>query len=485
MNYYIIKSLKWLSGGPNQYMTSIHCMNHDWFWINILNFLCASIVIGYGVIAYSWHRSERTAKDVASKTELSTLRWIFFWCAICGYGFVIIRFWWPAWRLTAIAMGFLSFFTWRYIFFTHGLRAVYERLNAVDELQDEVNHYRSIADAMPHLVWTSLPDGRIDYINSEKQFIDVVFKDGYYEWGNTLHPDDIGSVRGKYLAAMENHEPWESTHRVMYKGQYRWFTAKTTPMYDAKGDLLRWLGSAVNIDHQVMEAEHAANDDRKRRFFMNAISHDLRTPLNAIHLNTEIATYALGKSDLAMIEGSLTTIKSNTAAATDMLNDLLEFARFSVNNVNKPSTVLLSSLFETLEQRFRPIATQKGITLSLHAAVQQITTDRAKLERILTNLVDNALKYTDKGSVTLDVSVRDEFVSVVVADTGAGIAEQYQELLFGEFFQVGNYERDRQKGFGMGLAISRVLTRQLGGDVRLVRSNEKGTIFSVDFPMAN
>jgi signal transduction histidine kinase len=106
-----------------------------------------------------------------------------------------------------------------------------------------------------------------------------------------------------------------------------------------------------------------------------------------------------------------------------------------------------------------------------------LRTDRHKLQRILGNLIENAIKYTPRGGVTVSVEPTREEVAIRVRDTGIGIPRDKAANLFDEFYQVENEERDRRKGFGLGLAICRSLARQIGGDVRLASSGPEGSCF--------
>src|SRR5205823_6075912 len=130
--------------------------------------------------------------------------------------------------------------------------------------------------------------------------------------------------------------------------------------------------------------------------------------------------------------------------------------------------------------RFRPIAEQKGLYLALATEPDvRILTDRQKLQRILSNLIDNAIKYTQTGGVTLDWLLQGDEAIIRVRDTGIGIPRQSMPFLFDEFYQVNNYERDRTKGFGMGLNICRNLARHLGGTVRIASTSPEGTCFEL------
>src|SRR5262249_45048530 len=150
-----------------------------------------------------------------------------------------------------------------------------------------------------------------------------------------------------------------------------------------------------------------------------------------------------------------------------LLDRLLEAARLGiVDEPNVPATFALRKLLDKIVSHFGVEAQAKNLVLRLHCPSElTLTTDFVKLDRVITNLVGNAVKFTSTGSVTLEVEHGRTGVEIHVIDTGPGIADEHKEHLFDEFFQIQNHERDRKKGFGLGLAIARRLARQLGGDV--------------------
>lgn len=138
MNLSFKDVINWL-GGDGEYMNSVHCMGHDWLWIWITIFLCAGITLGYFFIAAHWSRNERHLTNSPAKKALNHLKWIFVYCGFCGYGFTIVKMWWPAWRLMDITMMFLFFYTWKYVFLSQDLRVVYEQLKENVNIREALN----------------------------------------------------------------------------------------------------------------------------------------------------------------------------------------------------------------------------------------------------------------------------------------------------------------------------------------------------------
>jgi len=240
------------------------------------------------------------------------------------------------------------------------------------------------------------------------------------------------------------------------------------------------------LEHDL---EAAKAEAKSKNFFINALSHDLRTPLNGMMLQAEVAVLTLQEMDqtseaVMEVAESLRRIMSSAVATAEMLDGLLELGSLDVGATGDSETTFdLGGLLRRVVDASRTVAESKG--LELHAEVPEgllVHTVRAKLERVLLNLTGNALKFTNSGSVRLDVSSSGSEVTIHVTDTGPGIPGEHLPHLFTEYFQGHNDERDRGKGYGLGLAIARRLAVQLGGHIVVASELGEGSRFSVALP---
>ncbi|GAB6089124.1 response regulator [Spirochaeta dissipatitropha] len=233
------------------------------------------------------------------------------------------------------------------------------------------------------------------------------------------------------------------------------------------------------------EAEYA---NRSKSVFLANMTHEIRTPMNAILGYSELLQRDSALSDEQ--RRSLEVINRSGEHLLGLINEVLDMSRIEAGKiVYEPSSVNLREVIRQVVQFLQPVASEKGLSLFSDVSddfPQHLVSDEQKIRQILINLVNNAVKYTAEGTITIKASYRSEsggrpFARVVVEDTGGGIADHDQQRIFTAFEQSGNNEAGTAGGVGLGLAISRKYARLLGGDIHLDRSDDSGSAFSFSF----
>ncbi len=214
--------------------------------------------------------------------------------------------------------------------------------------------------------------------------------------------------------------------------------------------------------------------------FLAAASHDLRQPIHAQGLFLEV----LAGTPLTQYQSEvLASARSASAASAQMLDTLLDFSRIEAGVV-KPhtQTFALQTLFHNIENDLAPLADAKALAYRTRETGALVDSDPALVELILRNLMSNAIRYTERGGVLIGARRRGAALVVEVRDTGIGIALEHQQEVFREFHQLGNSERDRRKGLGLGLAIAQGLANALGHALTLSSTPGRGSVFRLSLP---
>ncbi len=245
-------------------------------------------------------------------------------------------------------------------------------------------------------------------------------------------------------------------------------------------DLIDSLTRQTRAANEAKAAAEAAN--RAKSQLLAAASHDLRQPLHALGLYTAaLAAHAREAPWRALV----TNVQHAVEALEAQFAQLLDLSRLEAGALTpERSRVALAPLLARVAAEWRPQASAKGLTLRCVPTRLAIDTDAALLERMVRNLVANAVRYTSRGGIVIGGRRRGAQVSVVVADSGRGIAAEHRDRIFEEFYQVrgGSDALPASGGMGLGLAIVRRLARLLEHDIALVSQLGRGSYFRVDAP---
>jgi PAS domain S-box-containing protein len=278
------------------------------------------------------------------------------------------------------------------------------------------------------------------------------------------------------------------------------------PVYDKRGVPLYLIGISIDIsDRKLAEIrlsqlneqlelrieaatrelrlkkEEAENANYDKTRFLAAASHDLRQPMHALGLFVGELNSKLTTPEQHKIAGK---VEESVEALSNLLDALLDISKLDAGVVTPNITIFsIRSLLDRIARDYRPLAEQKGLSMRVIPCSAIVRTDPILLERVLVNLISNAIRYTPVGGrVVLACRNRVGVLRIEVRDNGIGIPKNEQDSIFREFVQLANKERDRSKGLGLGLAIIDRIARLLHHNIDLRSTPEKGSVFAISVP---
>ncbi|KXU87636.1 hybrid sensor histidine kinase/response regulator [Paraburkholderia monticola] len=384
-----------------------------------------------------------------------------------------------------------------------------ERLQrASDEallLRDRELHYRTLSEALPHLVLTCDAAGDCDFLS--KQWYDYT---GLPEqashglaWLDAVHPDDREPVRRSWLKAVASRgDDYRHDVRIRrHDGEYRWFDLRVVAMRDAEGNVSKWFGTCTDIHAQreaieererLLASEQAARQaaeeaNRAKDRFLAMLSHELRTPLTPVLAGASVLEMFHDLPEQA--RASVRMIRRNVELEARLIDDLLDLTRVANGKLRLSlETVDVHEVIDSVLELFRSEiqVKQQDVHVEKRATHHYVLADRARLQQMLWNLIRNAAKFTPDGG-HIYVRTRDERmqVQISVEDTGIGIEPDQIDKLFNAFEQ-GDQSMTRQfGGLGLGLAITKALTDMHGGIVTAYSPGPHcGATFTITLPTA-
>jgi signal transduction histidine kinase/CheY-like chemotaxis protein len=301
-----------------------------------------------------------------------------------------------------------------------------------------------------------------------------------------------------FVGATSAYRPAFYTFFLPFPSLVIWLASRGDLLHVAMGGVIvLWLMTVTNIGHRhgdtILEAlelrfenaaqRHAAEQASiaKSRFLASA-SHDLRQPVHAIGMFMgALRGHQLPKQSLELIDH----IDASIGALDELFTSLLDISRLDAGvTVTKPYAMPVQPLLDRICRDVSAEATAKGLKVRCLRSAAVIRSDPVLLERILRNIVVNAVRYTERGGIVIGARRRAGRLSIEVWDTGPGIARGQREAIFQEFYQLSNPDRDRAKGLGLGLAIVRRLSDILGHPVSVDSRLGHGSVFRVSAPIA-
>ena len=252
--------------------------------------------------------------------------------------------------------------------------------------------------------------------------------------------------------------------------------------HNSIGESLKIRYENINLVKKLQkqtEDAKKANNDKSR--FLAAASHDLRQPIHSLSLLTSAISPEI-ESDRG--KEILSQITNANDAMLSLLHSLLDISKLDAGVV-KPEIKLLDlqDIFSSLINEFQPIADKNGLILHHRSCPTIVKSDSVLLKTIIGNLLQNAIRYTKEGKVLLACRKRNNEIQIQIWDTGKGIAKDQQELIFAEYQQLHNPERDQNKGLGLGLSICRRLAKLLNIKLTLKSLVGKGSVFTLKLPL--
>ena len=237
------------------------------------------------------------------------------------------------------------------------------------------------------------------------------------------------------------------------------------------------------LEVQSRQVEEA---NRLKSEFLSNMSHELRTPLNSVMALSRVlmiqAKDKLSKEEINYLE----IIERNGKQLLSLINDILDLSRIEAGRMDiKPKLFSISSTIETIMERLEPMGEEKGIDLNqeIQDNLPQIESDEQKVHKILQNVLGNAVKFTEKGHVTVSARSDADKFYIKVADTGIGMSNEDLSYIFDEFRQIDGTSARPYEGTGLGLAIAYKTAKILGGDLSVKSVPGKGSIFILTLPL--
>ncbi|MFS4455617.1 ATP-binding protein [Maribacter sp. 2304DJ31-5] len=353
-----------------------------------------------------------------------------------------------------------------------------------------------VAENIKDVIFEIDLEGNWKYLNPawEKLFghkIDDCLGKPFYQYLNTTKGECLKKLLDANKDCSINSGFSNVIHTATATGEKKWVDVSIKGIQTEKGVFEGYIGTIVDISNikktefeLVKAKEKAMSASKAKDDFLSTMSHEIRTPLNAV----------IGISHLLLMENpkpeqleNLQTLKYSSEHLLGLVNDILDFNKITSGALDLEETEFnMTHLLNSIQSIFNNKAKAKNIRFSIkkdNSLPEMLIGDSVRLSQILTNLVGNAIKFTEQGKVTLDLEIITEtndscLLEVNVKDTGIGIPKEKQKKIFNSFAQANSDTTRKYGGTGLGLAICKQLLEIMGSDLKLESEKGKGATFS-------
>jgi PAS domain S-box-containing protein len=361
-------------------------------------------------------------------------------------------------------------------------------------LQSSEDRLRRVIDTIPAHVWSTRPDGSVDFISQrwlESTGLSVQDALGW-DWASVVHPEDLARFVAEWRAALAAGEPMESEARLRRAdGDYRWWLIRNVPLRDELGNVIKWYGTSIDIEDRkrAEEALRQAQTDLARVSRVTtmgeltaALAHEVNQPIAAAVTNANTCLRWLTRDHPDVEEAraaAMRIVKDGTRAGEIIKRIRLLFQK----GTSQRELVDVNEVIREMIVHFRSEATRYDVQIRTALALDltQVMADRVQLQQVLMNLMLNGMDAMKDMDGTRELAIKsqqaeNEQVVVTVSDTGVGLPAQQGDQIFKAFFTTKSH------GTGMGLSISRSIVESHGGRLWAADNSPRGASFHFALP---
>jgi two-component system phosphate regulon sensor histidine kinase PhoR len=340
-------------------------------------------------------------------------------------------------------------------------------------------HFKLLADNIPQMTWTNLPNGQVNFYN--QQWYDYTQLDFNQTrdsgWQLVVHPDDLPLTVERYTDALTSGHIFEVENRYRNgDGVYRWHLNRAVPLRNEAGEIVFWVGTATDIEDQKQQMQ-------RKDEFIGIASHELKTPLTSLKGYLQIIADYKKEELPAPVKNYVGKANIAINKLQHLVNDLLDVSKIQAGRLDYLlAPINLAELIDDVVESAAHIYPNHCFENRAQAHFQ-VSGNAERLEQVLMNFINNAVKYSPASKdVMITTALHQNLVRIAVTDRGVGLSKEQITKIFDRFYRVED-KKFMTSGLGMGLYISAEIVNSHNGKIGVDSEPGKGSTFFFELPL--
>lgn len=355
---------------------------------------------------------------------------------------------------------------------------VTEQVIARNEIEKSEVQFRSLAQALPQLIWVTDANGSREFASKSWEDFTGIKPSGAEEWEAVVHPGDLDNINKTWMHCLATGDIYKAEVRLKSKnGEFKWHAVHGEPVFDNEKNITKWVGAFTEIHHIKMEEQR--KDD-----FIKIVSHELKTPVTSIKGYVQLLLMMMQNEKETNFplpfKSSLIRIDAQIVKLTRLIAEMLDLSRIESNNLDlKMESFSINEL--VLEVIDDIVNTHSNPIINLKQEMNcNVWADRDRIGQVMINFITNAIKYspqTNQVDIRIYASGNNQ-VGIATRDYGIGIEKSEHHKIFERFYRVDGKSEQTYPGFGIGLYISNSIIQRHNGHIQVESVKGKGSEFT-------
>lgn len=341
--------------------------------------------------------------------------------------------------------------------------------------QESENRLFKMLNSIPQIIWTNTPQGKVSFYNEQSSIYSGFDYNNIADWTLTVHPEEAERTRMDFYNILKSGKggEFESLYKNV-EGNYRWFLNRLQPIKDANNNIEQWIGTATDI-HDLKMLQQQKED------FISIVSHEIKTPITSLKVSMQLLNRMKDAPSATVVPSLIAKANKGVEKVSALIEDLLDVGK--LNGKQAELEIESFCIADLIRDCLQHLEIEGIHQIEIIGQLDlEVLGDKDRIEQVIVNFVNNAIKYAPRSKIFIELSEKDEKARIAVRDEGKGIPTEKLPFIFDRYYRVES-KGDQISGLGLGLFICADIIKRHQGQIGVESEIGNGSTFWFTLPL--